>query len=254
MNVKLSKRLQQIAEQVPANSRIADIGSDHALLPTYLVQSGRIRSAIAGEVNPGPLEAALRQVKEAGLSDRIQVREGNGLAVLQAGEVDVITIAGMGGALIVQILNEGMEKLGGVQVLVLQPNVGEELVRKWLFEHKWLLDSEAIMEEDGKIYEIIKAIRADDADLHNRNLFKERDLGNGIIADLYLLMKMGPYLLDEASEIWFRKWEGELGKLAMIREQLSHSTAEAAKAKSDVIFKEMQQIKEVLACLQKVKR
>jgi tRNA (adenine22-N1)-methyltransferase len=254
MNVKLSQRLQMIADQVPKGSRIADIGSDHALLPTYLAQSGVISFAIAGEVNPGPLQAATKQVKEAGLSSVIDVRGGNGLAVISPGEVDVITIAGMGGALIVTILDEGKDKLEGVTCLILQPNVGEEFVRRWLYEQDWLLEAETILEEDGKIYEILKAVKVRDAKEVNQSLYAERMLTQAVALDKRRLMQMGPYLVQAAPQVWFRKWDSELVKLEMIRAQLANSSAEASIAKSEAIAKEIHEIKEVLACLQKDKR
>lgn len=93
-NVKLSDRLQLLLEQVPAGSRLADIGSDHALLPVAAVKSGRVSSAIAGEVNPGPYEAALRGVAEAGLGAKIAVRRGDGLEVLEPGKRTVLPLPG----------------------------------------------------------------------------------------------------------------------------------------------------------------
>ncbi|MBD0379123.1 tRNA (adenine(22)-N(1))-methyltransferase [Paenibacillus sedimenti] len=252
--VKLSKRLQMIADRVPKGSRLADIGSDHALLPTYLVQKGIVVYAVAGEVNPGPFEAATRQVLECGLSSKISVRSGNGLAVIEPGEAEVITIAGMGGNLIASILEAGKHKLRGVKHLILQPNVGEDQVRRWLDEHGWFVESEAILEEDGKIYEILTAVPAEGVMAGPfQALYQDRRLHGGKVVDKARLLQMGPYLLEEAPEVWFRKWESELEKLAMIEAQLSRSSAEASKAKAEQIAEEIREIKEVLACLQKVK-
>jgi tRNA (adenine22-N1)-methyltransferase len=266
MTVKLSNRLQRIADKVPSFSRLADIGSDHALLPAFLVQAGIVTWAVAGEVNPGPLAAAEKQVKESGLNGKIEVREGNGLEVLSPGEVDVISIAGMGGSLIVSILEEGHEKLSGVKKLVLQPNVGEEQVRRWLDRHKWLLESEEILEEDGKIYEILTAVPVEgnadheqSQDAANRSaqltdLYQNRSFGHGKEIGKERQLQMGPYLLREAAEVWHRKWQSELEKLEMIHGQLSLSEAEASKLKAETIRKEIHDIREVLAlCSQKDK-
>jgi tRNA (adenine22-N1)-methyltransferase len=222
-------------------------------------------------LNPGPLAAAERQVKVSGLIDKIEVREGSGLEVLNPGEVDVISIAGMGGSLIVSILEEGQEKLSGVKMLVLQPNVGEEQVRRWLDRHRWLLASEEILEEDGKIYEILTAVpvggnpdpepdpdQGHNQDAKNRSdstdLYQVRKLGNGKEIGKERQLQMGPYLLREASEVWHRKWQSELEKLEMIRGQLSLSGADVAKLKAEIIRKEIQDIREVLAlCSQKDK-
>jgi tRNA (adenine22-N1)-methyltransferase len=275
MTVKLSKRLQRIADKVPSFSRLADIGSDHALLPAFLVQAGIVNWAIAGEVNPGPLAASEKQVKESGLNAKIEVREGNGLKVLSPGEVDVISIAGMGGSLIASILEEGQQKLRGVKMLVLQPNVGEDQVRRWLDRHQWLLESEDILEEDGKIYEILTAVPVGgnpdpdpDPDPvpdqgHNQDakskseltaLYQVRKLGNGKEIGKERQLQMGPYLLREASEVWHRKWQSELDKLEMIREQLSLSDTDDSKLKAETIRQEIEDIREVLAlCSQKDK-
>lgn len=243
-----------IADRVPKGSRVADIGSDHALLPTYLAQQGIIAGAVAGEVNPGPFEAAQRQVLESGLSKIIQVRSGDGLAVIEAGEVDVITIAGMGGSLMASILEAGKSKLPGVQLLILQPNVGEDHVRRWLLDNGWKLTTEAILEEDGKIYEILtaEAVAQEEREALEA-LYGERLLPSGVTVSKERLQQMGPYLMNEAPEVWFVKWESELNKLAMIVSQLKLSTAEASIAKAEQVSQEMHEIKEVLACLQKVK-
>lgn len=232
---------------------MADIGSDHALLPSYLAERGRISKAVAGEVNPGPYQAAAKQVSDAVLGSLIDVRLGDGLAVITAGEVDVITIAGMGGALIASILEAGQDKLVGVSMLILQPNVGESLVRAWLLEHNWFLTGELILEEDGKIYEILTAVSAGQAQSANQKLYAERKLEAGIMADQELLLKLGPYLMERPSEVWFQKWRLELDKLDMIRRQLARSTQAEARTKEAAIEAEMKQIKEVMACLQKDK-
>ena len=243
-----------IADRVPVGSKVADIGSDHALLPTYLAQKGIIVFAVAGEVNPGPYEAAKRQVMETGLSKIIQVRSGDGLAVIEPGEVNVITIAGMGGSLMASILESGKSKLAGVQHLILQPNVGEEHVRRWLLDNGWKLTSEAILEEDGKIYEILTAEAASDAEkLELEALYQTWQIPGGVRVSKERNLQMGPYLLKEAAEIWFMKWESELKKLAMIESQLKLSNAEASIAKAEQVSQEISDIKEVLACLLKVK-
>lgn len=247
--ITLSRRLAAVAQQVPPGSCVADIGSDHALLPVYLVERGIAAAAIAGEVVQGPYEAALAQVQQSGLTDSIAVRRGDGLQVVQAGEVDAITIAGMGGNLIVRILTNGLEKLDGVHTLVLQPNVGESFVRAWLVEQDWLLSDEAIIEEDGHFYEVLTAKRDVRARIENEQLYVSRSIENGITVSRELLLRMGPYLLNQPTPALRRKWESELRKLENIRLQLERSSSPESSRKRRTIDQEILSIKEVVTCM-----
>src|SRR4051794_18662460 len=124
-DIPISKRLKTLAKYIPNGSIIADIGSDHAYLPCYAFLHGLIRSGIAGELNAGPLHSAQETIEKYGLSSNISARLGSGLTVIEKGEADVITIAGMGGELIRQILDMGKDRLTEQTKLILQPNVAE---------------------------------------------------------------------------------------------------------------------------------
>ncbi|QHW30418.1 SAM-dependent methyltransferase [Paenibacillus rhizovicinus] len=253
--IKLSKRLQTIADQVTAGARTADIGSDHALLPVYLLQCGKCPSAIAGELNEGPFQAARRQIAEAGLTKAIEARQGNGLGVLKPGEADTITIAGMGGALMADILESGRlaGKLAGVRELVLQPNVGEEIVRKWLVEHGFVLQDETLLEEDGKMYEVLHALRASDSpkETTNETLYDPGFLAVSLETEQKRnwLYRMGPYLLRQRAELLDNKWRHEIGKLERICKQLEQSDLAESRDKQTQLRQEINAIEEVLSCL-----
>lgn len=248
MTVKLSRRLMKIAEKVPSGSRIADIGSDHALLPVYLVQQGKVKYAVAGEVNEGPYESARQQVANAQLQSSVDVRLGDGLAVIRPEEVDTVIIAGMGGSLIVHILSSGQDRLHGVHRLVLQPNVGEETVRRWLDREGWRLIEEEIVEEDGRIYEILVAESAANDDLQ---LYPEvARLRCGLDVSRDMLFRFGPYLLRNTPAEWYAKWEQEAMKLESICRRMDRSAADQSKVKQAELRRQIEEIREVVICLQ----
>ncbi len=153
--IPLPPRLAAVARHVPPGRPFADIGTDHAYLPVHLVQSGRVPRAVAGDVRPGPLQAARATVAAAGLTDRIDVRLGSGLTVLAPGEAACVAICGMGGPLIARILAEG--PLTGVERLVLQPMGGEAQLRRWLAESGWRLVAEEIVADGGRLYPVLVA-------------------------------------------------------------------------------------------------
>lgn len=207
---KLSDRLEAVANYIPQGARLADIGSDHAYLPCNVVKKGTVPMAIAGEVAEGPFQSALEQVREESLIEKISVRKGDGLEVIQPGEVDCITIAGMGGTLISTILEQGKSKLEGVSRLVLQPNVGSFAVRKWLIDNGWELVKEEILEEDRKIYEILVAEKGEPL-----KPYQNIDFENGIL--------FGPFLLKEKSEVFKGKWNAEKQNWERILKQLDEA-------------------------------
>lgn len=248
--MKLSQRLQYILEQIPEGSKLADIGSDHALLPVAAVRSGRAVQAIAGEVNSGPLLAARKQVEAAGLTARIAVRKGDGLEVLNPGEADVITVAGMGGALIASILDKGPDKLEAVKKLILQPNVGEDILRNWLILHDWVLIGEHMLEEDGKIYEVLVAVKSADTGQSQEDVYQTFQLPEcSVVLSRELLVLLGPYLVKRPTEVFFRKWRGEIENLQVVKKQVALSGQESAREKYEQLDKHITQLEEVLACL-----
>lgn len=249
MAITVSKRLHTIASFVPEHSRVADIGSDHAYLPVFLVQSGKASKAVAGELNAGPWKVAKQHVAQQRLSDRIDVRRGDGLSVLQSGEADVICIAGMGGTLITQILQEGQDQLTGVNRLILQPNVGEKVVRSWLLDHGWRLIEEEMIEEDNHIYEILVAERGEGREPYLEILKEEHTLS------MELLLELGPILWKKRHPLLKKKWESELDKLYRIREQMKQgrSDLESLEARMREMDQKIKELEEVVQCLPEVR-
>ena len=233
MNIhQLSKRLGAVAAYIPKHSTFADIGSDHAYLPCYAVKKGLAKAAIAGEIAEGPFQSAKQQVHSSQLEHWIDVRKGDGLEVVEKGEVDCIVIAGMGGNLIASILEAGKEKLSGVRRLILQPNVGSEKVRKWLLKNGWEIIDEQILEEDGKIYEVMAADKGDPYRPYDQ-------VEAGIL--------MGPILLKKKNNAFYQKWQREYEKWGTILDQLKKAESqEKTKEKRTQLMKKMKLVKEAL--------
>ena len=119
--MNIGARLEAIAALVPQNCVVADIGTDHAYLPVWLMQKGLIKPAIAADIAEGPCRAAQTNIGMYGVKDKIEVRRGSGLTVLKPGEADGAVIAGMGGSTIVQILEESPEVAKTLKFLIVQP-------------------------------------------------------------------------------------------------------------------------------------
>ena len=155
----LDDRLQAVADFVPMASSVADIGTDHGYLAIELFKINSTRRVIAADLNAGPCQAARRTISEAGFSEVIEVRQGDGLAALTPGEVDTVCIAGMGGKLEADILETQPDVTAKLQCLVLQPQNGFEYLRGWLYDHNWHIEDEKLSKVDGRVYQIIKAIK-----------------------------------------------------------------------------------------------
>lgn len=156
--MKLGERLQAIADMVPSGvASIADIGTDHAYLPIYLVNNKIVTQAIAGDIHQGPYLSAKNAVDAAHLEQSISVRLGNGLEVVNPGEAEVVIIAGMGGLNIIDILSSCPDVTATLKRLIVQPMIAAPAVRGWLYDNGWQIVSEQLVREDGKLYQIIAA-------------------------------------------------------------------------------------------------
>ncbi|BCJ86202.1 tRNA (adenine(22)-N(1))-methyltransferase [Effusibacillus dendaii] len=226
--MKLSGRLQKVADWVPDGSVMADIGSDHAYLPVFLVEANRVIRAVAGELNQGPFESAKRTVQEYGFAERIEVRKGNGLQVLHKNEVNLITVCGMGGGTIVEILSAGEEKLAGVQRLVLQPMADSDRLRHWLHQHGWKIAAEELVADDGILYEIVVAEPG--AEQYDDPLWYE-------IGSLQLLQN---------DPLFGQKLQNELDKIDRALENLQYGKGETAIQKKEAFLERRKRIEEVM--------
>ena len=150
--------MKAVSSMVTPGSVLADIGTDHGYVPISLVQRKKIKKAIAMDVNKGPLQRAKEHIEEFQLEEYIETRLSDGVKKLEAGEVDSILIAGMGGDLVIRILTEGMAVCRSVKELVLQPQSELGKVRKFLRENNFEIIDEDMVIEDGKYYPMMKVV------------------------------------------------------------------------------------------------
>ncbi|MCB9749532.1 MAG: SAM-dependent methyltransferase [Myxococcales bacterium] len=138
----LSPRLAVIADWLPRGCVFADIGTDHALLPTAVTARDPTARAIAVDRRAGPLTAARETVARWGLATRVDLRLAEGLSAIAPGEVDTVTIAGMGGERIIEIFASAPEVSAALTRVILQPNTDAPRVRRWLTQAGWTLVDE----------------------------------------------------------------------------------------------------------------
>jgi tRNA (adenine22-N1)-methyltransferase len=171
----------------PCNS-IADIGCDHGYVAIELVKSNICNHVIAMDINKGPLERALANIREQNMTDKIETRLSNGTKAINPGEVDGIICAGMGGRLVISILEDGRELVSNMKQLILQPQSEIDEVRYYLRLNGFKIIKEDMVLEDGKYYPMMRVIKTDKID--NDELDIDR------IYDQY-----GRYLLEGAHPV-----------------------------------------------------
>jgi len=229
--IKLSQRLQAIADMVPAGAKVADIGTDHGFLPCYLAQSGKAEQVIACDVNAQPLALAQKNIADYNVADKVSTRLGDGLAVIKPGEVDVVTIAGMGGALMIDILDASPMVVDRLKRIVLQPNVGAEAVRIWAEKNRWQIVAEELVKEND-IFSVIIVLEQGRSDRFMSAV--ELYLGPKLLAEHHPLL--GLYISEE--------WE----KTQHILEQLSKSDSEESRKKEKQLRQKWEDINGVIKC------
>lgn len=157
--MELTPRLRAIADLVPLGSSFADIGTDHAYLPTWLLLNDVIERAIAADLKEGPLERARETAKKYAVEDKMDFRLCDGLTAVREGEASVIAIAGMGGDTIAHILSQAPWTKDPEITLLLQPMTSQHDLRQWLFENGYCIEKERIVREGEKLY-IVLCVKA----------------------------------------------------------------------------------------------
>lgn len=221
MNYDLSLRLQTCLDALTPLQTVADVGTDHAYLPCVGILNGKFKKAIAADIGVGPLEAAKATIARYKLNEQIETRLGPGLTVLNPSEVEGVVIAGMGGKLILSILEDNVPLSQSFERLVLQPNIDANLLRAWLAHHQFKIIDEKIVLDEGKFYEIIVA-----SPVQESITYSELDI------------EFGPILrLNKENDVFHAKWSKEFAKNESIIEQLpvDHPRIETLKQRQSLL-------------------
>lgn len=264
--INISERLKCVASLVNKGARVADIGTDHAYLPIYLVQNGISNKVYACDVRKEPLSRAKLHIDEYGLSDKITTKLCDGLKGINKGDVDTVTICGMGGKLMKNILKAGIDKLGDNTQLVLSAQSELRDFRKYLLETGIDIKSEHMLLEDGKYYFIFDCVyntqdeyylnvtniqqnniyehAAVTGDIHNNNIHnndshkedydKEDNDKKKITAYAEEELRYGRYLLDNKSEVLYEYLNKELTSCNNIRNSLINNKEQSISIKSRI--------------------
>lgn len=264
--INISERLKCVASLVNKGARVADIGTDHAYLPIYLVQNGISNKVYACDVRKEPLRRAKLHIDEYGLSDKITTQLCDGLKGINKGDVDTVTICGMGGKLMKNILKAGIDKLGDNTQLVLSAQSELRDFRKYLLETGIDIKSEHMLLEDGKYYFIFDCVyntqdeyylnvtniqqnniyenAASAGDIHNNNIYnndshkedndKEYNDKKKITAYAEEELRYGRYLLDNKSEVLYEYLNKELTSCNNIRNSLINNKEQSISIESRI--------------------
>ncbi|MEW9097243.1 MAG: class I SAM-dependent methyltransferase [Clostridiaceae bacterium] len=227
----ISMRLKTMANMVDKCCCCADIGTDHGYIPIYLIKKGLCDKAIASDINKGPCDKAKRNIKREELEDKIECRIGGGFTTIEVGEANVAIIAGMGGNLIRDIIEEKIEVFKNLDYAIVQPVQNPEVLREYIYSKGYTIIEEELCFEEGIYYEIIK-IQYDNKIKKVDSIFYE--------VSQYLIENNHPLIKDFI-----------LYKINKYNKVLSYikEDTEGAKIKKDEISNKICKLKELIACL-----
>lgn len=217
----LSKRLLTIANLVPKDSNVADIGCDHGYLLIYLKDNHFNGKLIGIDNKKGPLESFKYNLMQKKYENDIAIKLSDGLKDVDR-TFNTIVIAGMGFDNIKKIILNNIEKLDCINTFIIDSHTKENDVREFFVKLGYKIDDEKIIEENGIFYEIIKFVKG----TKEYSKFE---------------YKFGPILIKEKSEIFFKKWNK---KLLKNEEIINNNKIE--NIKKNILIEENNTIKEVL--------
>ena len=159
MQIPITKRLLTAAEMIGCEKILCDIGCDHGYLPIYLIKKGQIKAAYACDLRDGPLKKAAQNIAAFHMKESIQTVKSDGLHELKDIPLDVISICGMGGRLIAEILERDLPVAYRAKHLVLQPMSGIPFLRKFLADQGFQIEEERLAREDRRYYVLMRVTK-----------------------------------------------------------------------------------------------
>lgn len=216
--MNLPYRLKRITELVPTADTIADIGCDHAYVSIELVRSGKVKRALACDINKGPLQSAAQNIAKEGLSQKIDTRLSDGLKEVKPHEADTVIIAGMGGLLMEKILTG---RLHDFERFILSPQSDIEHFRHFLVDNGMEILSEDMIIDEKKYYTIMTAVSGESADCDRSD--------SGVTGAFYKNEEdfiYGGLLLRDRNEILFRFLQKEKLRYESILEKTRNEALE----------------------------
>lgn len=220
-----------VAEMVPKCNCIADIGTDHAFLPINLIEEGKCNYAIASDIKEGPVKVASRNIFNNRLQDRIETRMGSGLDVVKVGECEVIVIAGMGGLLICEILENNCEIAHTTKQIIVQPMNAQKEVRHFLLSNGYEIVDERSARDGKHVYLAIRCMYSphtsilpkDKIDLHTGNIMCGRMDINAVIYYQNMLVKTGKILRGLEKTLYKDdEYEKKWNEYSMLKKKLEN--------------------------------
>lgn len=237
-SVSLSKRLSCVAQMVSPGACVCDVGCDHGFVSIYLVQSGIAGHVLAMDVRKGPLSRAAEHVQEYGLCDYIEVRLSDGLAAVRDGErIDTAIMAGMGGLLMVRLIEDACKRGLRIPELVLQPQSQWQQLRCFLRQSGYRIAQEDMILEEGKFYPVLRAV-AGQTDMSDR-VEKDRaqdaeSVDMAAVGDLF-----GPLLLQAQNAVLRQYLLREKKKFQTIRERIAQNGRCDASVEKQLVMLDM---------------
>lgn len=229
--MEISKRLKVVASLVEKCEVVADIGTDHAYVPIYLIDNEVCEKAIASDINKGPVYKALKNIKDNNQEEKIECRLGAGLKTIKPYEAKVAIIAGMGGNLIKEIIEEDLHIFNSLKYAVLQPVQNPDVLRRYLYNKGYDIIDEELVYDENKYYEIIKVKYGDKPKFINEINYEISEL---------LIRKKHPLLKDYINYKIFR--------YEKIYSSIKEETESGTKRKEEVKEK-IKNLKGIVKCL-----